>query len=318
MIKIISDSTCDISDEFLEKYDISIAPLSVRIGDKVYKDRTDLSSDDYYALLPTLENIPTTAMPSPNSFLELFKKAKEDGYKKILCITMSSGTSGSYQSAIIAKEYYLEEKEHIEVYVVDSKCMSSGSGYLILKSAMLREKGASFDDLIDFNETYKTNIKHFLAVDDLENLLKSGRLTNVSAMIGKFLKVKPIMSMRNGKGAIVAKVRGLKKVFDHYAKEFIKRVDLVLTDFIIISYTSDKNAALSLKTKILAETKFTGDILIFQMGIAVGTHVGLGGIAMFFVEKGHRHDGLIYNEMATLIEKKDKLLGLIKDFKNRK
>lgn len=315
MIKIIADSTCDLSDEILEKYKIGIAPLSIKIGENVYKDRVDIQPETFYKQLGALKELPSTAMPSPTEFINLYEQGVSEGASAILCITMSSGTSGSYQSAVIAKEYFEEKHPKIPVYVVDSRCMSHGSGYLVLKSAQLREKGASFQELIDFNETYKTNIKHFLSVDDLDNLIKSGRLTNVSAFIGKVLKVKPIMSMRHGKGAIVAKVRGGKKVFSHYLEEYLKRVDIVLTDFIIVGYTSDRSKAEIMKTKLEQEAHFKGEIYIMQMGVSVGTHVGLGGLSLYFIEKGDRHDGLVFNEMAALKEKKDEMVKMIKRYR---
>lgn len=319
MIKIIADSTCDLSDEILQKYQISIAPLTITINGKDYKDRVDIQPEDFYNMLSALKKLPTTGMPSPSEFMALFEEAFENGYEEIICICMSSGTSGSHQSAVLGKEYYKEKhgdtKAHI--HIVDSKCMSHGSGYLIMKSAMLIEQGATFQEIIDFNETYKTNIKHFLAVDDLDNLIKSGRLTNASAMIGKILKVKPIMSMRDGKGAIVAKARGARKVLEHYVNEFNLRADLELTEFVIIGYTSDKTKAEGLKLLLQQESKFNGTIYIMQMGVSVGTHVGLGGISMYFIEKGHRHDGLIYNEMSALLAKKDEVVKMLNDLKNR-
>ncbi len=308
MIKILADSTCDLSDVVIEKYNIGIAPLTITIGDRVYKDRIDIQPSDFFKMLESLEKLPTTAMPSPTEFFKIIEDSMKDGYDEFLCICMSSGTSGSYQSATIARDYFYDSypDSKVKIHVVDSKCMSHGSGYLILESAMLLEKGASFQELIDFNETYKTNVKHFLSVDDLDNLIKSGRLTNASAMIGKLLKIKPIMSMRKGKGAIVAKERGRKKVFAHYLNEFNKRVDHKLTEFIIIGYTSDIAVAENLKAKLQNETEFTGDIYIMQMGVSVGTHVGLGGLSMYFIEKGDRHDGLVYNEMHALLKKKMK------------
>lgn len=310
MIKIMADSTCDLSQEIIEKYNISVAPLTITIGDKDYQDKIDLQSDEFYKLLGSLDTLPTTAMPSPQKFMNIMDEAVQQGYKEILCICMSSGTSGSFQSAKVAEEYFLETytDPEMRIHVVDSKSMSHGSGYLILKSAILREQGATFDELVSFNEQYKRNVKHFLSVDDLDNLIKSGRLTNVSAMIGKVLKVKPIMSMRDGKGAIVAKVRGRKKVFHHYIQEFIKRVDLELTDFIIIGYTSDRLVAESLELKLRSEADYQGDIYIMQMGAAVGTHVGLGGLSMYFIEKGHQHDGLLVNEMNQMLEANKKLM----------
>jgi DegV family protein with EDD domain len=288
MIKIMADSTCDLSKEVLEKYDISLAPLTINIEGKIYKDRIDIEPDDFYGIMATLSEFPTTGMPSPAEYLAIIKDAVKNGHSEILCICMSSGTSGSYQSAELAKDYFYEElpNSNVKIHVVDTKCMSHGSGWLIMKSAMMRERGASFEELVEFNENYKTNVKHFLSVDDLDHLIKSGRLTNASAIIGKILMLKPIMTMKGGKGAIVAKERGLKRVLKHYVHELSNRIDKEITDFIIIGYTSDIIVAENLKAKIELETDFSGDIYIMQMGVSVGTHVGLGAISMFFVEKG--------------------------------
>lgn len=190
--------------------------------------------------------------------------------------------------------------------------MSHGSGWLILKSAKLLELGYSFDQLVEFNEKHKTRVKHFLSVDDLNNLIKSGRLTNVSAFIGKLLRVKPIMSMKQGKGAIVAKERGRNKVLKFYVDEFIRRVEKEVTDFVIIGYTSDVNVANVLKEKIINETDFQGEIYIMQMGVAVGTHVGLGGLSMFFLEKENLKDGLVKNTIKSISNRKDEAIEKIK------
>jgi len=305
----MADFTCDLSQEMLDKYDISPASLSINIDEKVYRDRIDIKPDEFYSMMEGLEKAPTTAMPSPADFLNIMKQAVDKGYTSILCICMSSGTSASYQSAVIAKDYFYEQNpdSNIKIHIVDSRCMSHGSGWLIIKSAKLRENGASFEELVDFNETYKTNVKHFLSVDDLDHLIKSGRLTNASAFIGKLLKLKPIMSMKKGKGSIVAKERGRKRVLEHYVTEFIKRNDPALTDFIIIGYTSDMTYAENLKLKITKETGFTGDIYIMQMGVAVGTHVGLGAVSLFFIEKDRMKDNLLINEVNALIQKKNEL-----------
>lgn len=312
----MADSTCDLSEGILQQYDISIAPLTVTMDGNTYRDRIDISADEFYSRMENLKDPPTTGMPSPATFVDLMKEAVDKGYTEILCICMSSGTSGSYQSAALAKDYFFEEfpDSPIRIHVVDSKSMSHGSGWLIVKSARLREKGATYQELIDFNETYKTNVKHFLTVDDLDHLIRSGRLSGASAVIGKMLKLKPIMTMKDGKGSIVAKERGRKKVLSHYVKESNRRNDAALTDFIIIGYTTDKSYADNLKTKLLEETSFEDDIYIMQMGVAVGTHVGPGGLSMFFMETGHRKDNLLINEMETLMEMKDDFL---KKFSNK-
>lgn len=314
MIKIIADSTCDLSDEVLEKYKIGIAPLTIHIGDKTYRDRIDLQPDEYFKMMMTFEKNPTTAMPSPAEFLRCMEEGIAEGCKEILCICMSSGTSGSYQSAILAQDLFYEiyDPNEYKLHVVDSLSMSHGSGYLILKSAQLREEGFNFEELVNFNETFKKHVKHFLSVDDLDNLIRSGRLSNTSAMIGKLLKLKPIMTMRDSKGVIVAKERGRRNVLEHYVRELNNRIDMDLTSFIIIGYTSDYAYAENLKQKITEETEFKGDIYMMQMGVSVGTHVGLGGLSLYFIEKDRHHDGLLVNEYNSFIARRDAFLERFK------
>lgn len=287
MIKIMADSTCDLSEEVIAKYDIDVVPLTVVIDGENYRDRIDIQPDEIYEKLPTMSELPTTAMPSPSAYINVFEAGIDKGYNEFLCICMSSGTSGSYQSAVLAKELFYENNpdSEIKIHIVDSQCMSHGSGWLILKSAKLKELGAGFEDLVLFNETVKTCVRHFLSVDDLNNLIKSGRLSSGAALIGKVLNVKPVMSMKDGKGAVVAKFRGQKKVLNHYVEEFKKCVHKGLTDFTIIGYTSNKKVAEKLKEKLVNETFFDGEIHIMQMGAAVGTHVGLGGLSFYFVQK---------------------------------
>lgn len=314
MTKIMADSTCDLPKEIREKYDIAMVPLTITINGKEYRDNIDLELDKFYRIIKDLDTNLTTSTPSPPEYIKEFNLAIEEGHTNILCICMTSCTSGSYQSAAIAKEYFYENnpESKVKIHVVDSTCISHGSGYLILKAAILREKGFTFRELVEFVEVYKKNVKHFLSVDDLDNIIRSGRLTNASAFIGKILRIKPIMSIRDGEAVIVAKERGNKRVLNHFIREFKLRNDEELTEFIIIGYTTDKTGADVLKEKILDETGFKGDIYIMRMGMTVGNHIGRGGVSMFFIEKGHRKDGLLINEINALIEKKDELIEKLK------
>ncbi|MEA3424239.1 MAG: DegV family protein [Bacillota bacterium] len=319
MIKLLADSTCDLSDEILEKYNITMVPLYVTIEGKTYKDRVDIEPDYLYGIIEEVEGDIKTANPSPEDFCSSYKDAIKEGYDEIICICMSSGTSGSYQSAEIGRNVLFEENPDLEakIRVIDSVSMSHGSGWLIMKSAQLIESGLSYEEIVDFVEMYKYNVKHYLYVDDLDHLIKSGRLSNASALIGKILNIKPIMTMKNKKGAIVAKERGRKRVLNYYVREFKERVDLKATNFIIVGYTSDKNAVENLKNKILKETDFKGEIHIMQMGVSVGTHVGLGGVSMYFIEKDHIKDGLMKNEIKLLRERKDEMMNKIKQYQKK-
>ncbi|MCC5893894.1 MAG: DegV family protein [Alkalibacterium sp.] len=287
MIKLIADSTCDLSQEIVERYNIGLVPLNIEIEGVNYRDKVDITSDQFFERLPAMKELPKTGAPSPDAYLTLIEEAMVEGYTDFLCICMSSGTSATYQAAEIARDSFYEthEETDVKIQVIDSWSMSHGSGWLILKSAQLLEEGYTFEELVAFNETHKRRVKHFLCVDDLHNLTKSGRISNAGAFIGSLLHVKPIMSMKDTKGAIVAKVRGTNKALKYYVDEFQKRYDPEWTNFIIIGYSNDQSIAKELKDRIMMKTSFLGDIFIMQMGVAVGTHVGLGGVSLFFMEK---------------------------------
>lgn len=291
MIRLIADSTCNLTSDIIKKYNILIAPLTITINGKTFVDYEEITPQELYDQLPSLAQLPTTAAPSPSLFMEMFTKDVEAGIKEFIIITMSSGTSASYQSAEVAKETYLGEttKKDVRIHVVDSTCMSHGSGYLVMKTGDMIVAGATFDELVEFNETYKTRVKHYLSVGDMDNLVKSGRLSHTSAIIGKMLKVEPIMTMKKGRGTICGKVRGRKKVLRYYVDEFIKRVDKDMTDFIILGYTSDITYAQALEALLKAESDYEGKVYIMQMGATVGTHVGLGGVSMYYIEKPKDH-----------------------------
>ena len=287
MIKIMADSTCDLSPEVLAQYNIGVAPLKININGVSYQDKIDITSDEFFEQLPKLKELPTTAMPSPEAYLNIIEEAMNEGHTEFLCICMSSGTSGSYQSAVIAKDLFFEQhpESTIKIHVVDSLSMSHGSGWLIMKSAQLREEGYTFEQLVDFNESHKKRVKDYLCVEDLHNLIKSGRISNAGAFIGSLLQVKPIMTMKESKGVIETKARGMNKALKYYVDEFVQRVQSELTNFIIIGYSNDISIAHKLKERMIEQAQFRGDIYIMQMGVAVGTHVGLGGVSMFFMEK---------------------------------
>jgi len=305
MIRIIADSSCNLPNEVLQRYNVSIVPLTITIGGETYIDYEEITPEELYEKLPSLSDLPTTAAPNPEAFINLFIQESNNGVKDIIVITLSSGASATYQSAAIAKDMFLKETDNknIRIHVVDSLCISHGSGYLIIKTGELINSGAPFEEIVDFLETYKTRVKHFLSVGDMDNLLKSGRLSHTSAIIGKMLHVEPIMTMKNGKGTICGKVRGRKKVIKYYVDEFVKRIDKEMTDFVIIGYTSDISYAQNLKDSLITETDFDGNIYVWQIGATVGTHVGLGGVSMFFIEKPKTHHyAEIYEGVKTQVK----------------
>lgn len=122
MIKILADSTCDLSSEVVERYNIGIAPLNIDINGVNYRDKIDITSDEFFNLLPEMKELPKTGAPSPEAYLTIIEEAMEEGYTEFLCICMSSGTSAAYQSAEIAKDLFYDkyDKSEIKIHIVDS------------------------------------------------------------------------------------------------------------------------------------------------------------------------------------------------------
>lgn len=286
-MKVLADSTCDLSQELLTQYNIDLIPLTITLEGVDYKDRLDITTDEFFTRTLGNDNVATTGAPSPTLYQQYFKNAVDEGHKEILCICMSHGTSASYQSGELGRQQFLDEHpdSDIEIHVVDSLCMSHGSGYLVLKAAQMNEKGAMFDEIVNYIEAYKIKVKHYLSVDDLNHLIRSGRISAASALVGKLLNIKPIMTMKNAKGAVTAKERGRNRVLNYYVQQFMARKDPKQTSYIIIGYTTDREVAVELENRLRANTSFDGTIYIMQMGVAVATHVGPGGISMFFLEK---------------------------------
>lgn len=306
MIKIIADSSCNLPDDILDKYDVTIIPLTITIKGKTYIDYEEIVPQQLFDMLPDLEELPTTAAPSPDAFMKEYACQVEAGIKDIIVITISSEASATYQSAVLAKDLFFSKmgREDIRIHVVDSLSMSHGSGYLIIKTGEMIKENKPFEEIIEFNEKYKTRVKHYLSVSDLNNLIKSGRLSHISAIIGKALNIAPILTIKKGKAAICSKVRGRKKIYRYYIDEFKKRVDKNMTNFVILGYTSDISYAESVKSLIHSETDFEGDIYIWQIGATTGTHVGLGCVSMFFIEKPKAHHySDIYNEVKEQVKK---------------
>ena len=287
MIKIISDSACDLSDDVISNNDIGIVPITIVIDGKEYKDGVDIKSDEIYEILSDKSVPLTTAAPGPKEYLTMIKKSIEKGYKEILCVSISNNISASYKSALVAKKIFFEENPEspIKIYILDSFCVGQGNGLLILKSIEIIKQGFNFEETINIIEKYKKKVRHLLCVNDLDVMAKSGRISNLNASVGKLLNIKPILTMIEGTGTLVGKERGMNKVINFYVKELEDNIDKENFNFIIVSYTSDIKLAEKLVEKIKSEISFSGKIYMMRMGAAVGVYVGLGSIAMYYASK---------------------------------
>lgn len=209
-IRIITDSTCDLSLDQLNALDIDCIPLSVHFGEQGYLDKVELSPEAFYQKLRQCEELPTTSQLNPEAFISHFQPELEKG-NEIVGIFLSSRLSGTFQSAVIAKEHLQSERIHL----IDTLNVSFGNVLLLQYAAKLRDEGKSAEQICNAIESIKDRLAVYGVVDTLKYLHKGGRLSASAAAVGTMLQLKPIVGIKDGVVVSVSKSRGYKSAYRH-------------------------------------------------------------------------------------------------------
>lgn len=207
-VRIVSDSSCDLTQAEADAHGIEIVPLSIRFGDTEYTDRQDLSVEEFYSKMAAAPALPETAAPAPGAFEAAFTRAKENGADAVVCINISSDLSATMQSAQTAAKSF---EGDMPVHVVDSKSITAGLGTLVLIAADKAEQGADADAIVAEIGGLIPRTRVFGALNTLENLKKGGRIGGATAMLGSMLSIKPIVDISTGRVEEAAKQRTRKK-----------------------------------------------------------------------------------------------------------
>ena len=275
-IKIITDSTCDLNKEIIDKYNIEVLPLLVNIENKTYRDGEDINLQEYLYKMNNSEQFPMTTQVNPHRFYECYKKYLDEGYK-IVSIHLSSKMSGTYQSSCMAKSMLLTE----DIITIDSYNVTSGLGILVLKACKLKEEGCNIFEIEEKIKETIPHVKSALAFDSLNNLVKGGRLSKTAGAIGGLLGIKLILTVKDGEMAIIDKVRGSKKAI----KTILKNLEETGTksgETSILLQASDRDILASLRSH-MSEREM--DFIECSVGCVVGTHSGEGACGIFYVEE---------------------------------
>ncbi|HBF6470975.1 TPA: DegV family protein [Clostridioides difficile] len=220
-IKLVCDSLCDIPDEISEKDYIEIVPLTVIFNDREYIEGVDIKKEEFYKKVKEIKQIPKTSQATYMEFKEVFDKFVTEGYH-IICMTGAANASGTFQSAMIAKNDVNEnEKEKEKIHIFDTRNLSLGSGQYVIKACELLEEGLGFEEIIDELENTRSSVRLLFAPYTLDFLKQSGRVPVATALIGNMLNIKPIFFFDNGEAKLVNKVRGIKNIAS-------KLVDIIL------------------------------------------------------------------------------------------
>jgi DegV family protein with EDD domain len=265
-IKLICDSLCDVPKELVEKYDIEVIPLTVIIGDKEYKDGLDISNEEFYEMMKINKEVPKTSQATYIQFKEAFDKYVEE--YEIVCITGSSKSSGTYQSAVMAKN-----DTNGEIHIFDTLTLSLGSAQYIVKACELLNTNISAKEMIQNLEDIRESVNLFFVVNTLEYLKRSGRVSVTTATIGNMLHLKPVFSVKDGNILLIDKIRGKKHVVHTMINLIKEKYDNLEDKNIIIGCGVNENDFCALKKEV-EETLKAKSVYRAQGGVCICSHTG--------------------------------------------
>ncbi|NLW22231.1 MAG: DegV family protein [Tissierellia bacterium] len=282
MTKIIIDSTSDLPKSIIQEYDIDVLPLRVLIEDVEYLDKVTITVDEVYEAMRR-GICPKTSLPNPKKAYDLFKKYASQGINFIF-YSFSSRLSNTYQTCRIVIDELKKEYPHVKMEIIDTKAGSLASGLISLQGAWLSRIGTKFEDIIKYTKENIEHIEHVFTIDDLSWLLKGGRISKGEAIVGKALKIKPILDVQDGKIAVIQKVRGRKRALATLVNLVQERIKDFPEQIIGIAHADDLKTALEVKDMI-RERIGNNNIIIEKIGSVLGSHLGIGGVGVFFFNK---------------------------------
>ena len=272
MIKIICDSMSDVPKEIIEKYGVEIIPLTVIFNGVEYMDGIDITHSQFYKMLRESESMPKTSQITYAQFKEVFEKYKDE---EVLYISGSSRASGTYQSAVLAKN-----DGYDNVYIFDTYNLSMVSGLFVIKACDMREKGYSIEEILNHLNSLKGTEDVIVSVDTLEYLKKGGRISSTKAMLGNLLNVKPILHVEDGLVAQKSQVRGKKQMYSTLVKGIGEKFDNNLEDrTVVIGFGDNEEDFEIVKNKFMEEYKVK-DLYCVNIGCAICSHIGPGVLAI--------------------------------------
>ncbi|WP_138416491.1 DegV family protein [Aquibacillus sediminis] len=284
-VQIIADSASDLSQTFFDDYHIEMVSLNVQLDDNNYQDGKTISANTVYQAMRE-GKAPKTSQPSPQTFKQVFETyAKKN--QPCLYLAFSSELSGTYQSAVIAKQELEDQYPDWDLQIIDTKGASLGYGLVVLRAAQLAQQGSSLQEIVDISSYHAEHMEHIFTVDDLEYLYRGGRVSKTAAFVGTLLKIKPLLHVEDGKLVPLEKIRGAKKVLKRMVTIMEERGQDFKNQTIGISHGDNEQVAHQL-ADLIKETVGAEHIHIEMVGSAIGAHAGPGTIALFFLNSPHK------------------------------
>jgi len=280
-VKIISDSTCDLSKELIEKYNIDILPLHIVLGEVEYKDGEEISPDKIYEWADANKTTPKTSAIAITDVMDTYEKWLKE-YDEIVIFSISGKMSTTVNVMRMgAEELEMEDR----IFVVDSENLSTGSGLLVIEAAIMAQEGKSANEIVACLKELKPRVKASFVVDTLTYLHRGGRCSGVAALAGSALKLHPKIVVEDGAMKPDKKYRGkMKKVILDYTKEMEPQFLAAKKDRVFITHSGCETEVLESVQEYLDSLHYFDEILVTRAGGVISSHCGPGTLGVLFIE----------------------------------
>ena len=281
MVKIISDSTCDLSKELIEKYDIEILPLHIMLGEEEYEDGKSITPDEIYKWSDEHKTTPKTSAAGITQVVDAYRPYLEQG-REIVSFSISSEMSTTNNvMRMAAQELDAEEK----VFVIDSANLSTGIGLLVTEAAIMTQEGKNGAQIVARMEELKPLVKASFVVDTLTYLYRGGRCSGLAAMAGGMLKLHPKIVVENGKMKPEEKFRGkIAKVIMDYVRSMETDLKNAKKDRVFITHSGCDETIISEVKAYLEDMNHFDEILVTRAGCVISSHCGPGTLGVLFIK----------------------------------
>ena len=280
-VKIIADSTCDLSVELLKQYDISILPLHIVLGELEYKDGLEISPDEIYEWSDSKKEAPKTSAASIADTIDLYDKYLKE-FDEIVCFSISGQMSTTVNVMRMAVEE-LDAEERI--HIIDSENLSTGGGLLVIEAAIMAENGLSGKEIVEKIDALKPFVRSSFIVDTLTFLHRGGRCSGVAALAGGALKLHPKILVENGAMKPDKKYRGkMSNAILTYAKDLEPQMMNAKPDRVFITHSGCDKEIIQSVYQFVEELGYFKEILITRAGGVISSHCGPGTLGVLFIE----------------------------------
>jgi DegV family protein with EDD domain len=282
MIKIVVDSTCDLNEAYLIKHGITMVPLQILIDGMAYRDKETITVDELYNLLK-IGKTSKTSQPNPLDVYQRIENLLKDGHD-VIFICFSSKMSGTFQSIKLILDDLQEKYTDNKITLIDSKGGAGIPALMAMHAVKLIAQGCRFDSIIYELKQLVESAEHIFSIDDLSYLFRGGRLKRSEAIFGNLLRVKPILHVVDGEIQILQKVRGSNKALQTIASLVAVRMKEYPNQTVAIMHADDLGKAVDMKSMISNHFP-QANFLIEKIGSTLGSHLGIGGVGVFFFRK---------------------------------